>query len=122
MSARPCALRAYVFSHKDNAQARKETEAALLKFIQGSPAPAPAGLMAACRALSLVGGPDSVPALAALALKPDTTDAARYALERIPGNEADAALVAALDKAEGDISRGIVFSLGERKRPPRSRP
>ncbi len=106
-------LHAYVFSHKDNAQARKETEAALLKFIQGSPAPA--GLMAACRALGLIGGPDAVPVLAALAIKPETTDAARYALERIPGPEADAALVAALDKARGDARRGVVFSLGARK-------
>ena len=109
----PMRLRAYVFVHKDNAQARKETEAALLEFIQGSPAPG--GLMAACRALRLVGGPDSVPVLAALALKPETTDAARYALERIPGEEADRALVEGLGKTAGAIKRGIVFSLGERK-------
>jgi HEAT repeat protein len=108
-------LRAYVFSSKDNPQARKEAEAALLKFIQGSPAPAPAGLMAACRALSLVGGPDSVPVLASLALKAGTTDAARYALERIPGGEADAVLVAGLDKAGGYVKRGLVFSLGARR-------
>ena len=107
-------LHAYVFSRKDNAQARKETEATLLKFLQGPPAPAPAGTMAACRALGLVGGPDSVPVLAALALKPGTTDAARYALERIPGPEADGALVAALDKAAGDVRRGVVFTLGAR--------
>jgi HEAT repeat protein len=107
------ALHAYVFSHKDNAQARKETEAALLEFIQGSPAPA--GLMAACRALSLTGSADSVPVLAALLLKPDTTDAARYALDRIPGGEADAALLVAMGKAAGDVKRGLVFSLGARK-------
>jgi HEAT repeat protein len=106
-------LRAYIFSNKDNAQARKEAEAALLKFVQGSPAPA--GLMAACRALSLIGGADSVPVLAALALKPETADPARYALERIPGPAADEALVAALDKSGGDVKRGIVFSLGARK-------
>jgi len=35
----PMALRAYVFARQDNPQARKETEAALLKFVQGSPAP-----------------------------------------------------------------------------------
>lgn len=110
-------LRAYVHSNKDNAQARKEAEAALLTFIQGSPAPAPAGTMAACRALSLIGGPDSVPVLAALALKPETTDAARYALERIPGPEAGQALLAALDKAAGDVRRGVVFSLGARGAP-----
>ena len=108
-------LRAYVFIHKDNPQARKETEAALLKFVQGSPAPG--GLMAACRALRLIGGPDSVPVLAALVVRPEATDPARYALERIPGPEADQALLAALDKTQGDIRRGIVFSLGERRSP-----
>jgi HEAT repeat protein len=109
----PMGLRAYAFAHKDNPQARKETEAALLKFIQGSPAPG--GLMAACRALRLIGGPDSVPVLAALALKPETTDPARYALERIPGGEADQALLAMLEKTSGVIRRGVVFSLGERR-------
>jgi len=109
----PMALHSYVFAHKDNAQARKETEAALLNFVQSSPAPG--GLIAACRALSLVGGPDSVPVLAALALKADSTDAARYALERITGREADGALVAALDKSGGAIKRGLVSSLGARR-------
>jgi HEAT repeat protein len=106
-------LRAYVFAKKDNPSARKEIEAALLAFIQGSPAPA--GLIAACRALRLVGGPDSVPVLAALALKAETTDAARYALEQIPGGEADQALFNVLGKATGAVKQGIVFSLGERK-------
>lgn len=109
----PLRLRAYVFSHKDDPRARRETEAGLVQFIQGSPAPG--GLMAACRALRLIGGPDSVPVLAALILKPETTDAARYALERIPGGEADQALLAALDKSQGEVKRGLVFSLGERK-------
>ena len=53
--------------------------------------------------------------LAALALKPETTDAARYALERIPGERGDWALVEGLGKAAGVVRRGIVFSLGERK-------
>jgi HEAT repeat protein len=109
----PLGLRAYVFSHKDDPQARREIEAALVRFIQGSPAPG--GLMAACRALRLIGGPDSVPVLAALVLKPETTDAARFALERIPGGEADQALLTALDKARGAVKRGLVSSLGERK-------
>ncbi len=105
-------LRASVFARKDDPQAKKETEAALLAFVQGSPAPG--GLMAACRALRLIGGPASVPVLGALVLKPEATDPARYALERIPGPEADAALLAALDKAQGDLRRGVVFSLGAR--------
>jgi HEAT repeat protein len=109
----PLGLRAYVFAHKDDPQARRETEAALLRFIQGSPAPG--GLMAACRALRLIGGPDSVPVLAALVLKPETTDAARFALEKIPGSEADKALLAALDRSQGSLKNGLVFSIGERK-------
>jgi HEAT repeat protein len=109
----PLGLRAYVFAHKDNPQTRRETEAALLRFIQGSPAPG--GLMAACRALRLIGGPESVPVLATLVLKPETTDAARFALEKVPGSEADQALLAALDNSQGAVKRGLVFSIGERK-------
>jgi HEAT repeat protein len=108
----PLALRAYVFSHKDDPAGRKDCESKLLAFVQANPAPG--GLMAACRALRLIGGPDAVPVLAALVLKPETTDPARYALERIPGPEADGALLAALDKTKGDVKRGIIFSIGER--------
>jgi HEAT repeat protein len=108
-------LRAYVFARKDDPQARLEAEAALLRFVQGSPAPG--GLMAACRALSLIGGEASVPVLGALLLEPGTTDAARFALERIACAAADQALFSALDGARGDVRRGIVYSLGERKSP-----
>jgi HEAT repeat protein len=106
-------LHAYVFAHKDDPASRRATEAALVAFVQG--APAPAGLMAACRSLSLIGGPDAVPVLTELALKPETTDAARYALERIPGPEADRALLGALDRSVGAVRRGVVFSLGARR-------
>ncbi len=106
-------LRAAVFARKDDPRAKEETEAALLKFVQGSPAPG--GLMAACRALRLIGGPGAVPVLAALVLEAGTTGPARYALERIPGSEADQALLAALDKTAADVRRGVVFSIGERE-------
>ncbi len=105
-------LRASIFARKSDPQMRQEAEAALLKFVQGSPAPG--GLMAACRALRLIGGHESIPVLAALVLKAETTDPARYALERIPGSEADQALLTALDKTAGDVRRGVVFSLGAR--------
>lgn len=108
----PLALRAYVFAHKDDPAARKDCEAKLLAFVKTGPAPG--GLMAACRSLSLIGGDASAPVLGELLLKPETTDPARYALERIPGEAADRALLAALDKAQGDVRRGIVSSLGGR--------
>jgi HEAT repeat protein len=108
----PLALRAYVFAHKDDPAARKECEAKLLAFVKTGPAPG--GLMAACRSLSLIGGDASAPVLGELLLNPETTDPARYALERIPGEAADRVLLAALDKAQGDVRRGIVSTLGGR--------
>jgi HEAT repeat protein len=108
----PLALRAYIFSRKDDPAARKDCEAKLLAFLQTNPAPG--GMMAACRSLSLIGGTASVPVLEAMLVKPETTDPARYALERIPGEEADRALLAALGKTQGDARRGIVSSLGYR--------
>jgi len=102
----PLRLRAYVFSHKDDPAGRKDCETKLLAFLQTNPAPG--GVMAACRSLSLIGRAASIPVLEAMLLKPDTTDPARYALERIQGAEPDRALLAALDKAQGDVKRGIV--------------
>jgi HEAT repeat protein len=108
----PLRLRAYVFSHKDDPAARKDCEAKLLGFLQTGPAPG--GMMAACRSLSLIGSSASVPVLEGLLLKPETTVPARYALERIPGEEADRALLAALGMAQGDVRRGIISTLGRR--------
>jgi HEAT repeat protein len=108
----PLALRAYVFAHKDDPAARNDSEEKLLAFLKTGPASG--GVMAACRALSLIGGAASVPVLEGLLLKPETTDPARYALERIPGVEVDRALLAALDKTQGDLRRGIISTLGDR--------
>ena len=108
----PLRLRAYVFSHKDDPAGRKDCEAKLLAFLQTNPAPG--GVMAACRSLSLIGSAAAIPVLEAMLLKPETTDPARYALERIQGEDVDRALLAALDKARGDVKRGIVSTLGNR--------
>ncbi len=109
----PLALRAYVFAHKNNPAERTECEAKLIAFLQASPAPG--GTMAACRALRLMGSAAAVPVLESMLLSADRTDPARYALEKIPGAEADNALLRTLDKAQGDIKRGIIFSIGERR-------
>jgi HEAT repeat protein len=108
----PLRLRAFVFSHKDDPAAKRDCETKLLAFLQTGPAPG--GTMAACRSLSLIGSAASVPVLGGMLLKPETTDPARYALERIPGEEVDRALLNALGKAQGDIKRGIVSTLGRR--------
>jgi HEAT repeat protein len=108
----PLRLRAYVFSHKDDPAGRSECETKLLAFLKAGPAPG--GVMAACRSLSLIGSAVSIPVLESMLLKPETTDPARYALERIPGEEVDRALLAALNKTQGDVKRGIISSLGYR--------
>jgi ABC-type Fe3+ transport system permease subunit len=56
----------------------------------------------ACEMLALVGSAKSVPALAALLRRTETADAARFALEAIPGIEAEAALRTALSALTGD--------------------
>jgi hypothetical protein len=45
----------------------------------------------------------------------DTSDMARYALERIPGTAVDEALRSALRRAKGKPKIGIVNSLGQRR-------
>jgi len=71
----------------------------------------------ACRQLSIAGGEEAVPALAALLTNEKTSNMARYALERIPGDAADKALLSAVGKTSGLARIGIVNSLGERRKP-----
>src|SRR5215470_9277385 len=52
----------------------------------------------ACKELSVIGSDASVPALAGMLLDSKTSDMARYALERIPGEAANRALADALAK------------------------
>lgn len=69
----------------------------------------------ACRLLSIHGGPEAVEALAALLTDEQLSHMARMALEPMPGEEAGAALRAALDKTEGALKAGVVHSLGMRR-------
>jgi len=67
-----------------------------------------AGKQYVCRELSIIGTEQSVPVLASMLTDEKYSDMARYALERIPGNAADEALLAALSKANGKPKIGIV--------------
>jgi len=73
-----------------------------------------AGKDVACRHLSLIGGRASVPVLSRLLLRTETSEMARYALERIPADDATATLRSALPKMAGKAKIGIVNSLGAR--------
>jgi HEAT repeat protein len=68
-----------------------------------------------CRDLAIAGTDAAVPKLAAMLVDPDTAEMARYALERIPGARAAAALRDALARSSPRIQTGIVVSLGRRK-------
>ncbi len=68
-----------------------------------------------CRRLSIIGTQAAVPTLAAMLTDPSTSDMARYALERIPGDAVDAALGEALPKAGSNEKVGIINTLGQRR-------
>jgi hypothetical protein len=74
-----------------------------------------AGKQFVCRELSIIGPEQSVPTLAQMLAADETSDMARYALERIPGSAVDEALRGSLRKAKGNVKVGIINSLGQRR-------
>ncbi len=74
-----------------------------------------AGKQFVCRELSIIGTKQSVPTLGKMLTDPETSDMARYALERIPGSAVDEALLKALPEATGNAKIGIINSLGQRR-------
>ena len=108
-------LREYVLNHRHDEQARADIEEKLLAFLAESRNPA--ARLVVCRQLRLIGSEKSVGILKQMLLQDETSDMARYALEKIPGPAADKALLEALSSAPGDLKLGIISSLGERKTP-----
>jgi len=68
-----------------------------------------------CRDLAMIGSDSAVPALTTMMDDPNAVELARYALERIPGERATAALRGALARASPSVQTGIVVSLGRRR-------
>ncbi len=68
-----------------------------------------------CKRLGLIAGERSVPTLAAMLVDPETSDMARYSLERIPSDAVDAALRDALPKTKGTTRVGVINSIGNRE-------
>lgn len=73
-----------------------------------------AGRAFLCKMLAMIGSAKSVPALAALLRDAKTADAARTALEVIPGPEAGAALRDALGSLRGNAKAGLIGSIAAR--------
>ncbi|MBU2503360.1 ThuA domain-containing protein [bacterium] len=74
-----------------------------------------AGKQYVCRELSIIGSGESVPVLGRMLTDEETSDMARYALERIPGTAVNEVLRKALRKAKGKPQVGIINSLGQRR-------
>ena len=74
-----------------------------------------AGKQFVCRELSIIGTDQSVSVLGNMLMDEETSDMARYALERIPGTAVNDALRGALRKAKGKPKIGIINSLGQRR-------
>jgi HEAT repeat protein len=68
-----------------------------------------------CRKLMQIGTAASVPTLAKLLPDAENSHMARYALERIPADEAANALRDALPNLEGELKIGVIGSLGVRQ-------
>ncbi len=96
-----------------NPAARKELESRLAPVLNSNAPRAARDFV--CRKLALVGSAQSVPALAGLLPNEELSHMARYALERIPGPEADKALREALAKTQGKSKVGVIGSLGVRR-------
>ncbi len=89
-------------------------EAQLLRAL-AAPDLTEAGRDFICSQLALVGSTTAVPALATRLADAASADAARLALERIPGAEAEAALLAGLATLTGRARTGLVGSIGARR-------
>lgn len=107
------ALDRLIFSLKDDQALRLAAEKKLLQFFAG-PVTRDARI-AVSKPLSWIAGSESVKALSPFITDPEKSDPARFVLERIPGDEASAALIAALEKAPAEVMPGIISSLGHRR-------
>ncbi len=103
---------AVVGSHDDDA-AQKALEERLAAVLATDASGAAKDYV--CRQLSLIGTAASVPAVAELLTDKKLSHMGRYALERMPCDEALAALRAALGKTEGMAKVGVINSLGVRR-------
>jgi HEAT repeat protein/type 1 glutamine amidotransferase len=95
-------------------RARKRLEARLIEVL-ADPANTRASRDFACRRLAIIGSAASVPALAKLLGDPALSPMACFALERIPGPEAERALLDALARVPSRQRIEVINALGSRQ-------
>lgn len=103
----------WVRMNLDSEQNRRGIAFALAGLLEGNATMD--GKQFVCRQLAVIGSEENLPAVAPLLLDAKTAHMARYAIQRMPGEKADAALVDALDKAEASAVPGIIDSLADRR-------
>ena len=106
-------LERLIFKIKDDPGLKLQAEQKLLEFFK-KPVSRD-GRIAVSKPLSWIAGSESVKVLSAFLTEPEASDPARYVLERIPGEEADRALLEALEKSSPEFLSGIIGSLGRRR-------
>jgi HEAT repeat protein/type 1 glutamine amidotransferase len=105
-------LRDYVYIRRHAPESLRAVEEELASFLNTDATLT--GKMEACRVLRTIGTSNSVAALKQLMFQEDGADEARYALEEIPGDDADDAFIEALEQFDGDKKLGIISSMGNR--------
>jgi len=106
---------AFVDEHLRDSQAIRDALSKGLAEVAAQPQATKDGRVLACRALSLVGTDSAVPALARLIGDPALSNAALYALARMPGPAVDEALVAALARTQGQTRLAVAALVGSRR-------
>ena len=91
----------------------REAEIRLLSYLKSNATLASKDYV--CRQLSLIGTEASTSQLSAMLLTPETSDMARYALERIPGDRVNEVLRRRLSGTSGKERIGIINTLGVRR-------
>jgi HEAT repeat protein len=99
-----------VVASNGNAAQRKDLETRLTALLKTNVSRAAKDFT--LRELGVIGTPISIPAIAELLTDKDSSHMARYALERIGGPEAAAAMRAALPKVSGALKAGMIESIG----------
>jgi HEAT repeat protein len=102
-----------IIATQDDAAARRALENSLVDALAGGISRSAQDYV--CRRLRIVGTARSVDALAALLPAEETSHISRYALERIPDEEAAEAMREALPKVSSRLKPGIISSLGTRR-------
>jgi HEAT repeat protein len=97
----------------NNAEAISEVESLMIAFLQSDATAA--GKQYVCRELGVIGTARSVPVLSALLAAPGMAGTALLALEKIPGAEADQALLQVLAEGDEPLQIAVINSLAARQ-------